>query len=349
MTRAVSIDQLQCNRANFQLGPVSLEVPAGARVAIVGPSGSGKTTLLRCLAGLQHPDSGTIKIGDVVVDNATKHSEPADRNLGLVFQDGALWPHMNALAHLRFAAPEMSNDDALRLLERGGILDQAKKKPAQMSGGEAQRLGLLRALAPAPAVLLLDEPLRSVDVHQRDGLALLLRGMFDERNITSILVTHDREEALALADYLVVMRNGQLVEQGPSLELLQQPQTAFTAAFLRGAACLSTTAISSGKVGTIFGDFDHPVADTSDRRLVIFPGEVTADDNCDGPEANILAVTPNEGDGIRLRVACEDQIVIARAASQVTGNTTRLRLGVPPRFLPWHNRPPINPEQPKQP
>ena len=344
MTRAVSINRLQCSRANFQLGPVSLDVPAGARVAIVGPSGSGKTTLLRCLAGLQRADSGTIKIGDLVVDDATKHSEPAERDLGLVFQDGALWPHMNALAHLRFAAPGMSNHDALQLLERGGILDQAKKKPAEMSGGEAQRLGLLRALAPAPAVLLLDEPLRSVDVHQRDGIALLVRGMCDERNVTSILVTHDRDEALALADYLVVMRDGQLVEQGPSLELLQQPQTAFTAAFLRGAACLSTTAISNGKVGTIFGDFDNPVADSLDVRLVVFPGEVMADDNCDGPEVKILAVTPSEGDGIRLRVACEDQIVIARATGQVTGQTTRLHLGVPPRFLPWHNRPPINPE-----
>ena len=189
MTLAVSIDQLQCSRANFRLGPISLEVAAGARVAIVGPSGSGKTTLLRCLAGLQKPDSGTIKVGDTIVDNENTRLAPAERQLGLVFQDGALWPHMSALKHLRFAAPGLSKKDALSLLERGGILAQAKKKPGTMSGGEAQRLGLLRALAPNPAVLLLDEPLRSVDVHQRDSLVLLLRSMCNERNVTSILVT----------------------------------------------------------------------------------------------------------------------------------------------------------------
>jgi iron(III) transport system ATP-binding protein len=266
---AVSIDQLQCRRGSFQLGPVSLEVQAGARVDIVGPSGSGKTTLLRCLAGLQAPDSGTIQVGDTVVDDADKHLPPVDRHLGLVFQDGALWPQMTALKHLRFAAPGLSKKDALSLLERGGILAQAKKKPGAMSGGEAQRLGLLRALAPKPAVLLLDEPLRSVDVHQRDGLVLLLRSMCDERNVTSILVTHDRDEALALADHLVVMRDGQLVEQGDSIDLLEQPRTAFTAAFLRGAACLSATPIGNGKVATVLGEFDAPPGDHADVRLVV--------------------------------------------------------------------------------
>ncbi len=339
MTLAVSIQQLQCSRGQFRLGPVDLQVPAGARVAIVGPSGSGKTTLLRCLAGLQAPDSGTIQIGDTIVDDGQTRLAPAERHLGLVFQDGALWPHMTALKHLRFAAPGLSKQDALALLDRGGILSQANKKPGAMSGGEAQRLGLLRALAPAPSVLLLDEPLRSVDVHQRDGLVLLLRSMCDERNVTSILVTHDRDEALALADYLVVMRDGQLVEQGPSIDLLEDPQTAFTAAFLRGAACLSAKANGNGQVQTPFGNFPAPDAAkaNSDMRLVVFPGETTADEQGEGPEAQILAVTPSEGDGLRLRVACEDQIVIARAATRPTGATTRLRLTAKPRLLPWHN------------
>lgn len=339
MTLAVSIDQLQCRKGSFRLGPLSLEVAAGARVAIVGPSGSGKTTLLRCLAGLQTPDSGTIKIGKTVVDDGTTRLAPAHRHLGMVFQDGALWPHMSALKHLRFAAPGLAKKDALALLERGGILAQATKKPGAMSGGEAQRLGLLRALAPSPSVLLLDEPLRSVDVHQRDGLVLLLRNLCDERNITSILVTHDRDEALALADHLVVMRDGQMVEQGDSVDLLEHPKTAFTAAFLRGAACLSATANGNGKLHTLFGDFDIPIGAGNgagtDLRLVVFPGDVTADETCDGPEAKILATTPSEGDGMRLRVACEDQILIARAHRHPNTATTRLRLDAAPRLLPW--------------
>lgn len=337
MSLAVSIDQLQCTRANFRLGPVSLDVAAGARVAIVGPSGSGKTTLLRCLAGLQQPDHGTIKVGDTVVDDGHNRLPPAARHLGLVFQDGALWPQMTALKHLRFAAPGLSKQDALQLLERGGITAQAKKKPGQMSGGEAQRLGLLRALAPRPEVLLLDEPLRSVDVHQRDGLVLLLRTMCDERNITSILVTHDRDEALALADHLIVMRDGQLVEQGASIDLLENPRTAFTAAFLRGAACLNATGNGQGQVETVLGKFDVPADQQGDLRLVVFPGEVTADETGNGPEARILATTPGEGDGLRVRVACEDQILIARTASRPTGPSTRLQLNASPRLLPWQS------------
>jgi iron(III) transport system ATP-binding protein len=339
VTLAVSIKQLQCTRGQFRLGPVDLEVPAGARVAIVGPSGSGKTTMLRCLAGLEAPDTGVIRIGDQIVDDDTTRLAPAERNLGLVFQDGALWPHMNALQHLRFAAPDLSKQDALTLLERGGILAQQNKKPATMSGGEAQRLGLLRALAPSPAVLLLDEPLRSVDVHQRNDLVLLLRGMCDERNITSILVTHDRDEALALADYLVVMRDGQVVEQGTAMDLLQTPRTAFTAAFLRGAACLPAADSGAGTVRTALGDFPTPdaITDNQDLRLVVFPGEALAEDGGDGPQAEVLAVTPNAGDGLSVRVACENQIVIARAQSRPAGATTRLRLTAKPRLLPWHN------------
>lgn len=336
MTLAVSIDQLQCSRGKFRLGPIDLQVPAGARVAIVGPSGSGKTTLLRCLAGLQEPEAGTIKVGDTVVDDGTKRLAPAERHLGLVFQDGALWSHMTALQHLRFAAPGLSKKDALALLERGGIAAQAKKKPGAMSGGEAQRLGLLRALAPQPQVLLLDEPLRSVDVHQRDGLVLLVRSMCDERNVTSILVTHDRDEALALADYLVVMRDGQLVEQGPSIELLENPKTAFTAAFLRGAACLSATPTHDGNVQTPFGTFPIPAGTdaNADLRLVVFPGEAEASD--EGAPGQVLATTPSEGDGLRLRVACEDQIVIARCNQQPSGASTHLKLNATPRLLPWH-------------
>lgn len=356
MTLAVSIDQLQCSKGSFRLGPLSLEVAAGARVAIVGPSGSGKTTLLRCLAGLQTPDSGTIKIGETVVNDSTTRLPPADRHLGLVFQDGALWPHMSALKHLRFAAPGLSKKHALALLERGGILAQAKKKPGAMSGGEAQRLGLLRALAPSPSVLLLDEPLRSVDVHQRDGLVLLLRNLCDERNITSILVTHDRDEALALADHLVVMGNGQMVEQGDSVDLLEHPKTAFTAAFLRGAACLSANANGNGGLHTVFGEFEAPTdgaptgaGNGDDLRLVVFPGDVTADETCDGPEAKILATTPSEGDGMRLRVACEDQILIARTHCRPSTATTRLRLDAPPRLLPWQLKQSTNPETNYQP
>ncbi len=341
MSLPVTVDRLRRDRPPaFRLGPLSFAVPAGGRLAVVGPSGSGKTTLLRCLAGLERADGGTIAVGDRQVDGPGVRVPPDRRGLGLVFQDGALWPQMTALRHLTFAAPGLSRDDAMALLARGGLEHHAHKKPAELSGGEAQRLGLLRALAPRPAVLLLDEPLRSVDVHQRDQLVLLVRALCDERGVTTILVTHDRDEALALATELVVLRDGRLVEQGAAKTLLAEPRTAFTAAFLRGAACLRA-AVADGRATTAFGAFDVPVAARSNGaadglRLVVFPGEVEARDDGDGPVARVLAALPDDR-GLSLKVACDEQILIARAAAPPASDRVRLRLAAPPRLLPWHD------------
>ena len=341
MSLPLSVTDLGLRRAGFQLGPLSFAVPAGGRLAIVGPSGSGKTTLLRCLAGLDRQDQGSIRIGDQVAADANTFVPPDRRRLGLVFQDGALWPHMTALQHLTFAAPQLDRSAALALLERAGLGPQAHKKPAAMSGGEAQRLGLLRSLAPGPAVLLLDEPLRSVDVHQRDAMVLLLRTLAHERNLTTVLVTHDRDEALALASDLVVLHQGQLVEQGPALQLLQQPACAFTAAFLQGAACLPTTPLASGQVDTPFGPQPRPahLASSADLRLVLLPGdsraEAAGDTSGPGPVGRILSIVPGEV-GYRLRIALGEQIVPASADQPlIAGQMARLSLQRPVRLLPW--------------
>lgn len=347
MSRPVITTDLSCQRGGFRLGPLSFAVPAGGRLAIVGPSGSGKTTLLRCLAGLERPSSGTIRIGDQIVVDDRTNVAPDRRGLGLVFQDGALWPHMTALQHLQFAAPGMSRDAAMALLQRVGLAAHAQHKPATMSGGEAQRLGLVRALAPQPAVLLLDEPLRSVDVHQRDALVLLLRTLCDERGLTSILVTHDRDEALALATDLVVLHEGQIVEQGPALELLQQPACAFTAAFLLGAACLPVTDAGSGRVGTPFGPLPRPTGEHGDLRLVLLPGFALATASggltsgtpaANAPRGRVLGCRPH-GDAFRVQVALADQLVQATATTAfATGSEVALTLPRPPMLLPWQRR-----------
>jgi iron(III) transport system ATP-binding protein len=334
MTRSVAVTDLRLQRPGFALGPLSFAAPAGGRLAIVGPSGSGKTTLLRCLAGLERPDGGAIRIGEQVVAQGATFVPPDRRGVGLVFQDGALWPHMTALQHLTFAAPGLGAAAARELLGKAGLGAHADKTPAALSGGEAQRLGFVRALAPSPAVLLLDEPLRSVDVHQRDAMALLLRGLADERGLTTILVTHDRDEALALATDLVVLRDGQLVEAGPALDLLGAPRTAFTAAFLAGAACLPTTA-RGDVVDTPFGALPRPAGVAGDLRLVLLPGEVRATAAGGGPAGKVLATTP-DGAAFRVRVALGDQIVQAAAAMLLRpGDTARLALTVSPRLLPW--------------
>jgi len=335
VSKSVAVHDLSLQRGTFRLGPLSFTVPPGGRLAIVGPSGSGKTTLLRCLAGLERIDGGTVRIGDQLVADGDNHVPPDRRGLGLVFQDGALWPQMTALQHLTFAAPGLTREQARELLHRAGLEAQASQKPGTMSGGEAQRLGLCRALAPAPGVLLLDEPLRSVDVHQRDGLVLLLRTLADERDLTTILVTHDRDEALALATDLVVLRDGQLVEQGPARQLLRQPATAFTAAFLLGAACLPTTAVDGNRLATPFGTFDRPEGLRGDLRLVLLPGDVQLTTSGTAPTGRILTVLPGER-GLRVRLALGDQIVETAAdAPPAIGTEVPLALCGAPRFLPW--------------
>ena len=342
MSVPVTVTALQKRHPGFQLGPLSFAAPAGGRLAIVGPSGSGKTTLLRCMAGLERADAGRITIGERTVVDGKQQLPPDRRGLGFVFQDGALWPHMTALQHLTFAAPNLSRDAARSLLDRGGLGAHADHRPGQLSGGQAQRLGFLRALAPAPAVLLLDEPLRSVDVHQRDAMVLLLRTLADERDLTTILVTHDRDEALALATDLVVMHDGQLVEQGPALQLLQQPRTAFTAAFLLGAACLPTQSAGSDRVTTPFGALPRPAGERADLRLVLLPGDVRASaaTATDGPRGTVLTTLP-EPSGYRLRIAFGEQILHADAAQPLpVGSTASLSLSRPGRLLPWHSSTP---------
>jgi len=338
---SVSVRGLVLQRPGFRLGPLDFELGANGRLAVVGPSGSGKTTLLRCLAGLEPRSTGTVAVGGdefPAADSRPLHR----RGFGLVFQDGALWPHMTALDHLRFAAPGMDRAAAMALLEHGGLGHLAGRKPAAMSGGEAQRLGLLRTLASDPRVMLLDEPLRSVDVHQRYALVLLLRALADERGLTTILVTHDRSEALALATDLLVLRDGRIVERGTATELLVAPRTAFTAAFLGGATCLPVRCGRNGQVDTALGPVPRPPAcrpgDEDRLRLVLLPGDVEA--RAAAAETGValgqvLAIEPDPA-GLRVRVAFDGQIVSARAPQPVpVGASVSLVPVRTPRLLPW--------------
>ncbi|MEQ1631464.1 MAG: ABC transporter ATP-binding protein [Planctomycetota bacterium] len=333
---SVDVEGLALARGNFRLGPCSFRAEAAGRIAIVGPSGSGKTTLLRCLAGLDRPQAGTIRIGGTLVHGNGIDVAPNARQLGLVFQDGALWPHMTALQHLRFAAPTMGESEQKALLARAGLGGLEQRKPSSMSGGEAQRLGLVRTIAANPRVLLLDEPLRSVDVHQRDALVLLLRTLCAERSLTSILVTHDRDEALALATDLLVMREGRIVERGAASELLTAPKTAFTAAFLASAACLPVEQSANGTAATPFGAMACS-GDAQNLRLVLMPGDVAAEpaQNGTGPRGEVVACLP-QGSAFVVRVAFGDQIIPATSTNGIRpGDAVELRLTRPARLLPW--------------
>ena len=237
------------------LDDVSLKVPTGALVALVGPSGSGKTTLLRIIAGLEEPDPGS---GPILFDDEdVARRGAADRLVGFVFQHYALFRHMTVFENVAFGLrvrPRRLRPSrtairrrVLRLLKLVQLESLADRYPHQLSGGQRQRVALARALAIEPKVLLLDEPFGALDAQVRRELRRWLRRLHEELHITSVLVTHDQEEALELADRVVVMNAGRIEQMGTPDEVFHQPATAFVTSFL-GQVNLFRGRIENGKL-----------------------------------------------------------------------------------------------------
>lgn len=198
------------------LNDVDLTVPAGTITALLGPSGCGKSTLLKAVAGLLHPQSGTIQFDDQVMCNGTHFEPPENRGLGMVFQDYALWPHMTVQDNVSFplrmrrmvrAERERKVRDALAMV---GLDEHAGRRPAQLSGGQQQRVALARAIVAQPRVLLFDEPLSNLDRNLREVLCREVGTLLGKLGITAIYVTHDHEEALALAHQIAHMELGRI-------------------------------------------------------------------------------------------------------------------------------------------
>jgi sulfate transport system ATP-binding protein len=216
------------------LSDVSLRIERGELVSLLGPSGCGKTTLLRVLAGLETVDAGT-----VLFDGAdVTHAPPAARLVGLVFQHYALFEHMSVFENVAFglrvrgAAPERIRARVRELLERVRLEGFARHAPSQLSGGQRQRVALARALAAEPKVLLLDEPFGALDARVRQELRAWLRRLHDETHVTTVLVTHDREDAFEVADRVAVMNAGAVEQIGPPAEVFRKPSTAWVMRFL---------------------------------------------------------------------------------------------------------------------
>lgn len=216
------------------LDGASLEVDQGEVVTILGPSGSGKTTLLRVVAGLQAPDSGRVLLDGVDLSTTPPHR----RGIGLVFQDHALFPHRDVAANVAFGLRMRGNSDeavssrTAELLDLVGLAGFERRSVGSLSGGEQQRVALARALAPEPRVLLLDEPLGSLDRRLRDRLLDDLGSLFDDLGLTAVYVTHDQTEAFTLGDRVAVMRAGQIVQIATPDELWAHPADADVARFL---------------------------------------------------------------------------------------------------------------------
>ncbi len=237
------------------LDGIDLEAEAGRATVILGPSGCGKTTLLRLIAGLSAPDSGCIRIGGTQVSAPGKIVPPWARRVGMVFQSIALWPHMTVEGNLKFVRRSAGGGDVQKYLSLVGLENRGKSYPSELSGGEQQRVGIARALVSEPEILLLDEPLSSLDAGLRWKMLDFISGLRNRLGVTAVMVTHDRSEALAFADKVVVMNAGRLLQQGPPAEIYERPATKFVASFLGHLNLLRAERLPDGSVATALGRF----------------------------------------------------------------------------------------------
>ncbi len=256
---------------------VDLAVREGEFVAVLGPSGCGKTTLLRLVAGFEHPDGGGIEIDGRAVSGPRRHVPPEDRRIGMVFQESALFPHLDVAGNIGFGIPRRGREARIaELVALVGLAGLQRRMPHELSGGQQQRVALARALAPDPALILLDEPFSSLDATLRSQIRLEVREILRAAGATTLFVTHDQGEALEISDRIAVMRAGRIEQISTPDELYLRPVNRFVAGFV-GEANLLPGRVKDGEVQTLVGRFratDGGLAEGSRAEVLLRPEQL---------------------------------------------------------------------------
>jgi len=233
---------------------ISLDVKDGEFISLLGPSGCGKTTTLRMLAGFITPDDGRILVDDKLMSSSQKTIPPEKRNMSMIFQSYAIWPHKTVFENVAFGLQlrKVSKEDLRRRVTRAldvvKLGKMADRYPSQLSGGQQQRVSLARAVVIEPEILLMDEPLSNLDASLREEMRVELRRLHDEIGITTVYVTHDQGEALVTSDRIVVMYDGSIQQAGTPEEIYERPTTEFVARFIGRCNTLPGTLLASGQV-----------------------------------------------------------------------------------------------------
>jgi iron(III) transport system ATP-binding protein len=303
---------------------------------VLGPSGCGKTTLLRLIAGFLAPESGSIAFGDTVVaGDGVRAVPPQDRRVGYVPQEGALFPHLDVAANISFGLPREArgtrgDDRVAEMLELVELpADFRRRRPDELSGGQQQRVALARSLAPQPAVVLLDEPFSSLDASLRGSTSRAVRRALEATNTTALLVTHDQNEALSLADQVAVMRAGRLVQSATPSEVYLSPRDPQVAEFVGRAVVLPGTA-TDARATCSLGEVVLTEPTTGPVALMIRPEQVFVDLAHDEGVRGTVEEVSYYGHDCAVQVRLDDGIsVLARMAGVLRpapGDTVHLRV-----------------------
>ncbi|MCK6262377.1 ABC transporter ATP-binding protein [Vibrio sp. ZSDE26] len=258
MSCALSIQNLTCKyETQTVLEKLSLEVKNGEIVCLLGASGCGKTTLLKAIAGLLPLSSGQMSLNCMTIDDGENWLPPEKRNIGMIFQDYALFPHLTVKENVAFGLRKQSKAEkeskVQEMLDLVHLSEYGDRFPHQLSGGQQQRVAIARTLAYKPDLLLLDEPFSNIDTQVRHALIAEIRRIFKSQGVTAIFVTHSREEAFAFSDKMAVMNNGVIEQYGTASELYYHPSSKFVADFLGGGSYLPAKRVSEYKFETALG------------------------------------------------------------------------------------------------
>ena len=241
---------------------LSLSIAAGSICCLLGPSGCGKTTVLRCVGGFERVSAGEIRIDGALVSSARQHLPPEQRRIGMVFQDYALFPHLDVARNVGFGLHGRSGAEVAarvgELLETVGLASAAHRYPHELSGGQQQRVALARALAPRPRLLLLDEPFSNLDVELREQLAAEVRSILKANGTTAVFVTHDQNEAFAIADEIAVMADGHIQQLDSAYNLYHRPGNRFVADFIGQGVFVDGTVLAPDRLRIEIGDVESP-------------------------------------------------------------------------------------------
>lgn len=313
---------------------VSLTVDSGEILALLGPSGCGKTTLLRLLSGFEQPDAGSIAVGDQIVADDGSWVPPERRNVGMVFQDHALFPHRSVASNVGFGVPRAQRATRVReVMDLVGLTGLEDRMPSQLSGGQQQRVALARALAPEPRVVLLDEPWSSVDALLRESVRADIISILRAAHATVVLVTHDREEALLLSDRVALMNGGRIVQHGSPEELYFAPVDRWAAEFV-GPGNLLPGDVHHDTVTTAVGRFPTHSADSATGAVdaLIRPEQIGLHPAAGG--ASEIVDREFRGHDVLYRVRLADGTVISAQRPSIEILTVGARVDLSPSPTP---------------